>query len=72
MQPFHYHAPGTMVEAVSLLASAPEDSKVIAGGSDLLVQMRRGTRHPTHVIDLKRIRELNELTWDPRSGLVFG
>ncbi|MEZ5275504.1 MAG: xanthine dehydrogenase family protein subunit M [Opitutaceae bacterium] len=72
MQPFHYHAPGTMVEAVSLLASAPEDSKVIAGGSDLLVQMRRGSLHRSHVVDVKRIPELSERTFDPGAGLRFG
>ena len=40
-----YHAPRNLSEAVNLLASQP-DARALAGGTDLIVQMRAGSRAP--------------------------
>ena len=71
MRPFTYHAPTTVSEALDLLGSVEGGARPLAGGTDLLVQMRRGGRKPGHVIDVKGIPELREIRYDDR-GLSFG
>jgi CO/xanthine dehydrogenase FAD-binding subunit len=51
---FDYLAPTSVDDAVKALMSAPS-AKVLAGGTDLIVQMRAGRASPGAVVDLKRI-----------------
>lgn len=67
-----YERPRTIEEALSLLAEKGEAARVLAGGTDLLVQMRSGRRQPELVVDAKDIPELNEISYNPRSGLTLG
>jgi carbon-monoxide dehydrogenase medium subunit len=53
MRNFAYLAPDTVEEAVDLLSRA--NARPLAGGTDLLVQMRSGRAAPHHVVDIKRI-----------------
>lgn len=46
MKPFQYLAPTTLSEVISLLAKYKDEAKVIAGGTDLVVQMRKRTVMP--------------------------
>ncbi len=54
MAQFDYVAPSSVDEAVRALMGAPS-AKVLAGGTDLIVQMRAGRQRPGAVVDLKRI-----------------
>ncbi len=54
MPQFDYVAPASVDEAVKALMSAPE-ARVLAGGTDLIVQMRAGRVRPGAVVDVKRI-----------------
>ncbi len=58
MPPLSFHAPETIEQAIALLAGDPT-SRMLAGGTDLLVQMRSGRVAPGAVIDLKRITGLS-------------
>ena len=49
-----YHAPDTIDEAVRLLLASP-DAYPLAGGTDLIVQMRSGRIAPSAIVDIKRI-----------------
>jgi carbon-monoxide dehydrogenase medium subunit len=69
LQPFRYHSPRSISEAVSLLRDT--DARVLAGGTDLIVQMRTGRARPTDVVDLKRVPEATALELDSR-GLWLG
>jgi carbon-monoxide dehydrogenase medium subunit len=57
-----YEAPGTVDEAVALLAGAKGDARVLAGGTDLLVQIRAGMISPGLVVDIKKIAETKGIT----------
>jgi len=62
--------PQSVAEAIAARASAP-DAQFIAGGTDLLVNMRRGIRQPDILIDLKGIGELTGIDVGP-AGLRIG
>ena len=61
MKPFAYQAPTALQEAVAVLAAAGERARPLAGGTDLLVQMRRGLLAPDLLVDVKRVPELGQL-----------
>jgi carbon-monoxide dehydrogenase medium subunit/6-hydroxypseudooxynicotine dehydrogenase subunit alpha len=56
--PFEYFAPRSTEEALELLARAPDDSKVLAGGQSLVPLMNFRLARPERLIDLNRIEEL--------------
>ena len=70
MQAIRYEAPGSVNDAVRLMQADPE-ARVLAGGTDLLIQCRSGVRRPTAFIDIKRIPELVDITVDAQ-GLRMG
>lgn len=72
MRAFSYAAPGSVQEATRLLATADGGAKVLAGGTDILVQLREGLRTADLVVDVKKIPELMELAYDAPSGLHLG
>ena len=61
MSDMRYEAPTTASAAVSLLAGAQVPAKLLAGGTDLLIQMRSGLQQPALLVDLKGIAEMNTL-----------
>jgi CO/xanthine dehydrogenase FAD-binding subunit len=56
-----YEAPTSIEAAVGLLADAEGLAKVLAGGTDLLVQLRSGRMEPDLVIDIKRIQGMRDI-----------
>jgi carbon-monoxide dehydrogenase medium subunit len=65
-----YESPESIDQAVALLA-ADSEARVLAGGTDLLVQMRTGRGAPSAFVDIKRIPEMSRLDIDS-SGLRIG
>ena len=59
-----YKAPGSIDEAVTLLAQASGSARILAGGTDLLVQIRAGFAKPSLVVDVKNIPELRTISLD--------
>jgi carbon-monoxide dehydrogenase medium subunit len=56
-----YEAPESLDRAVALLAGANGDARVLAGGTDLLVQMRSDVVEPELIVDIKRIAETRSI-----------
>jgi carbon-monoxide dehydrogenase medium subunit len=56
-----YEAPNTLEAAVALLAAANGEARVLAGGTDLLIQMRSGRADPALLIDIKSIPEVRSI-----------
>jgi len=72
MRSFEYAAPETVAEAVALLASRPGEARGLAGGTDLITQLKEGRRRAALLVDLKRIGALNHLEFTPAGGLRIG
>ena len=67
-----YASPHSIEEAISLLAQYCGKARILAGGTDLIVELRNHARDSDLVIDGKGIPELNEITLDPEDGLTLG
>ena len=61
MTDIRYLAPGTLDEAVGAFAAAGGVARILAGGTDLLVQMRAGAVQPGLIVDIKKIAELTSI-----------
>lgn len=60
---FIYHEPETLEEACRLTQELGERATPLAGGTDLLVNMKKGKVCPAHVVSLGKLRELRGLSW---------
>jgi carbon-monoxide dehydrogenase medium subunit len=56
--PFTYHAPGTLDDALELLADLGDDARVIAGGQSLVPMLNLRLARFDHLVDISRIDEL--------------
>ncbi len=64
--------PSTLDEAVDCLRAAGPEAKILAGGTDLVVQIRSGRREPEAVIDIKQIAALREIRREPDGSWTVG
>ena len=69
---FEYHAPASLSEALDYLSRYSGKAKVLAGGTDLLVSMKKREVLPEHLINLKGIQELKHIRYDKKRGLEIG
>ncbi len=67
-----YHKPDTIKETIELLGSCEGKTSLLAGGTDLVVNMRKDAYHPDNVIDVKGIEELKRLEYSEDEGLYLG
>ncbi|MBM4169563.1 MAG: xanthine dehydrogenase family protein subunit M [Ignavibacteria bacterium] len=59
MRLFEFYSPRTFDEATALLSQYGADAKIIAGGTDLLIELRKpGAKTPKAIIDISKISEL--------------
>jgi CO/xanthine dehydrogenase FAD-binding subunit len=72
LKDFEYCTPQTLRQAVALLAEKGNKARALAGGTDLIVQLRGKRFDLDRVVDIKHISELNELSFSARKGLVIG
>jgi CO/xanthine dehydrogenase FAD-binding subunit len=69
---FAYLAPLTLSEAIAHLSARRADAHVLAGGTDLLPKIDKGTVKPGVVLSLRRVAELRPITFEPETGLTIG
>jgi 4-hydroxybenzoyl-CoA reductase subunit beta len=67
---YRYLSPKTVQEAAALLAESPADTMLLAGGTDLIPNMKRRQQVPSTVIGLRGVAELSEI--NERDGLEIG
>ncbi len=70
MQEFVYERPRTVEEAVAAMRG--DDARALAGGTDLIPQLREGRRRTERVVDLKYIAELTAISPLPDGGIAIG
>ena len=67
-----YQRPESLDAALQAFAANAGNAKALAGGTDLLVQMRAGRCASGVLVDIKNIPELNEMSYSPEQGLTLG
>ena len=72
MVKFEYLEPKSLKEACELLEQHPDDAKIIAGGTALLIWMRMRLLNPRLVISLEKIPDFNYIRYDNKDGLRIG
>jgi CO/xanthine dehydrogenase FAD-binding subunit len=70
LQDFVYERPGTIAEAVAAMRGG--EARALAGGTDLIPQLREGRRRTGRVVDLKGIPELTAISMQPDGGIAIG
>ena len=63
-----FEAPESVDAAISLLAGTSGDTRVLAGGTDLLVKLRADMIEPELVVDIKRIAETRTVIEKKKAG----
>lgn len=71
-KPFEYFEPMSVQEAIQIMSTYGTRIKVLAGGTDLLVSMKRREMTPKYLICIKNLSELNYIKFDSESGLRIG
>jgi len=67
-----YHSPSSFNEAVAISNSSSGLVKYLAGGTDVLVQLKIGTKSPDHLIDIKNIPGVREISLRDDGGYTIG
>lgn len=65
-----YHQPTTLSAALALLARYGDQARVIAGGTDLVIELERGIRHQRVLVDITRIPGLDVIALDAAGGEI--
>ena len=72
MTEIRYLAPQTLDEAIGAYAAAGSAARILAGGTDLLVQMRSGAVKPGVIVDIKKIAEMTAIEQTAGGGFCIG
>ena len=68
---FDYHDPSGLDEACSIMAYHGAEAKALAGGTDLLVNMKKRLMAPSHLVHVGRVASLRQMGADT-AGLIIG
>jgi aerobic carbon-monoxide dehydrogenase medium subunit len=72
MTDIRYVAPRSLDEAIGAFAAAGSAARIMAGGTDLLVQMRSGLVRPGLIVDIKNVGEMTEIHETADGGFRVG
>lgn len=71
-QKVEYFAPNTLEEACFLATKYKEEAKIIAGGTDLVLQMKHKEVLPKYIINISNVTGYNDIIFDENNGLRIG
>jgi 4-hydroxybenzoyl-CoA reductase subunit beta len=69
---FSYHEPTSLAELLSIKQELKETCALLAGGTDLIPMLKRRNRIASHILNIKRIPELNRISYGEDTGLHIG
>ncbi|MCH8992200.1 MAG: FAD binding domain-containing protein [Acidobacteria bacterium] len=70
LRPFRLHEPTSVNDAVSLLGQFGDEAKAYSGGTELLLAMKEGMLRYSHLVNVKTVSGLDELSYDAENGLL--
>lgn len=68
---FTYRAPARRAELLGLLAEHGKDARVMAGGTDVMIDLRAGFSQPKVLVDLKNVEGFLDISWSEDDGLIL-
>ncbi|MCW5579009.1 MAG: 4-hydroxybenzoyl-CoA reductase subunit beta [Dokdonella sp.] len=71
LPPTTVHRPASLAEACTVLAATAQ-ARLIAGGTDLLPNLRRGLEHPAALVDLSAVQDMADFAAAPEGGWLLG
>src|ERR671913_18856 len=72
MKNFDYLEPRTVAEACAMLKQHAGEAKVFAGGAHVTILMKQGLYQPKALVNIKKIAELKNISFDTTEGLTIG
>ncbi|HOL46892.1 MAG TPA: xanthine dehydrogenase family protein subunit M [bacterium] len=69
---FDYISPKNKNELLEIIAEKNGECKILAGGTDLLVDIRNGIIKPKFVVDIKTVKDFPKITYSEKEGLIIG
>jgi aerobic carbon-monoxide dehydrogenase medium subunit len=72
MKNFDYLEPTTVAEACAMLKQHAGEAKVFAGGAHITILMKQGLYQPKALVNIKKIPELKNISFDTSEGLIIG
>ena len=69
---FEYASPTQKEQVATLLGSQPQNSAILAGGTDLLALMKDNIVEPRRLVNIKQIKGLEGIQYDAKQGLTIG
>ena len=69
---FDYVKPASLPEASQFLAQHAGEARPFLGGTDTFVRMRDGVWKEKHIVDVKNLDGMDDITFDPAAGLTIG
>lgn len=72
LKPFEYFEPRTVEETIQILSTYGAKAKVLAGGTDLLILMKREEISPQYIVNIKNIPELDYIHYSQKDDLKIG
>jgi carbon-monoxide dehydrogenase medium subunit len=64
------HRPGSLAQAVGLLAELGDEARIHAGGTELVLMLREGFLSAAHLVDIKGVAEAGVIREDRAAGMV--
>lgn len=72
MKSFEYLEPTTVAEACAALKRSGGEARVFAGGALMTILMKQGLLQPKSLVNIKKIKELRGIDYQPQTGLTIG
>ncbi len=69
---FEYHTPASVADALGLLKTYGTKARVLAGGTDLLLAMKKRAVTPEHLVNVKNIKALKGISYNDKKGVKIG
>jgi carbon-monoxide dehydrogenase medium subunit len=68
---FTFQAPKLRSQLLDLLDEHGKSARILAGGTDVMIDLRHGFARPKMVVDLKHVQGFSDVSWSDSDGLII-